>query len=233
MSGQSADDKQPTEAANALWQEWITHKRLSTRNDLIQEYLPWVRRVAAAQFGQYRNYMLEFEDYVHYGILGLLQSIDRYVPDKGAKFETFAYPRVRGAIIDGISDKGAGDRASQEQMASIIDFELEHNEELVLSSWVNIIVEMALIKLVDLGYKATLQGAKNPLDIYTDYRQEVMINELVEKLEDVKKLVIESRYKRYMTFSQIAEILNVSKGRVSQIHALAIQDLRKFYQKRY
>lgn len=75
------------------------------RRALAEQYMPYVRSIA----GKIRKNVakeIAFEDLVEYGMIGLLEAADRYDPDNGANFMTFAYYRIRGAIYDGLRGMG-------------------------------------------------------------------------------------------------------------------------------
>ena len=69
------------------------------RNKLVLHYLPIVRS-AAVQLRTMAGSLLEQEDLTDQGVLALMECLDRYDPGKGARFETYAFVRVRGAMID-------------------------------------------------------------------------------------------------------------------------------------
>ena len=69
------------------------------RNKLVLHYLP-IGRSAAVQLRTMAGSLLEQEDLTDQGVLALMECLDRYDPGKGARFETYAFVRVRGAMID-------------------------------------------------------------------------------------------------------------------------------------
>ena len=81
------------------WGEYKSEGTLEARDRLILNYSPLVKYVAGrVAVGLPAN--IEQADLVSYGIFGLIDAIDKYEPDRGIKFETYAISRVRGAIID-------------------------------------------------------------------------------------------------------------------------------------
>src|SRR6266849_6276269 len=82
-----------------LWVEFVTTRRPELHDELITEYVPLVRFVV----GQLRipqTSLFEADDLINYGLLGLINAIDRFDPSRGVRFEAFAKPRIRGAVID-------------------------------------------------------------------------------------------------------------------------------------
>ncbi len=82
-----------------LWTEFCTTRRQELRDTLVTEYAPLVRFVVG-RLGLPPTSLLDAEDFVSYGMIGLLNAIDRFDPARGVRFEAFATPRIRGAVID-------------------------------------------------------------------------------------------------------------------------------------
>jgi RNA polymerase sigma factor for flagellar operon FliA len=82
-----------------IWAEFVTTRRPWLRKELITEYAPLVRFVVS-RLGIPSTSLLEAEDLVSYGIIGLINAIDRFDPSRGVRFEAFATSRIRGAVID-------------------------------------------------------------------------------------------------------------------------------------
>jgi len=88
----------------ALADTWRRYKRTgdhSARNKLILAYAPIVKYVA----GQMASRMpahVELPDLISYGMSGLIQAVERFDPERGIKFESYAGTRIRGSIFDGL-----------------------------------------------------------------------------------------------------------------------------------
>ena len=82
-----------------LWQEYREKRESSLRDTLVTRYLPLVRYVAS-RMGVSPPPGLDFEDILSFGVFGLLDAIERFEPERGFSFQTFAVPRIRGAILD-------------------------------------------------------------------------------------------------------------------------------------
>ena len=86
---------------NKLWEGYSRHRTAEVREKLIIEYAPLVKLVAG-RLSMYLGYTVEYDDLVGYGVLGLIDAIDKFDYGKGIKFETYASLRIRGAILDQI-----------------------------------------------------------------------------------------------------------------------------------
>src|SRR5205823_13106743 len=85
-----------------------------TRQQVLEKYGPYVRSLAAQVRKQF-NSMLEMDELVSYGQVGLLEAAERFDPKVGANFLTFAHYRIKGAIFDGLRKMGVlkgGDQRS-------------------------------------------------------------------------------------------------------------------------
>ena len=83
------------------WERWLRRKSSASRDHLIIHYSPLVKFVAG-RVGAGLPSSVDPGDLVSSGVFGLIDAIERFEPDRGVKFETFAAPRIRGAIYDGL-----------------------------------------------------------------------------------------------------------------------------------
>ncbi|HLH60530.1 MAG TPA: FliA/WhiG family RNA polymerase sigma factor [Ktedonobacteraceae bacterium] len=82
-----------------LWADFVATRRPELREELITAYAPLVRYVVG-RLGIPSTSLLEADDLLSYGMIGLINAIDRYDPTRGIRFEAFATSRIRGAVID-------------------------------------------------------------------------------------------------------------------------------------
>ena len=82
-----------------LWRRYKAEGDASARERLVVAYSPLVKFVAG-RLGAGLPSHVEDADLISYGLMGLIGSIERFEPERGIKFETFAMTRIRGAIID-------------------------------------------------------------------------------------------------------------------------------------
>ena len=87
------------EDVSKIWKQFKEEGSQESREKLILNYAPLVKYVAGrVSSGLPPN--IEYADLVSYGIFGLIDAIEKYDPDRGIKFETYAISRIKGAIID-------------------------------------------------------------------------------------------------------------------------------------
>ena len=87
------------DSVSQAWQAYKATGAKEAREALILNFSPLVKYVAGrVAVGLPAN--IEQADLISYGIFGLIDAIEKYDPDRGIKFETYAISRIRGAIID-------------------------------------------------------------------------------------------------------------------------------------
>ncbi|MCK6484211.1 MAG: FliA/WhiG family RNA polymerase sigma factor [Phycisphaerae bacterium] len=82
-----------------LWRAFKAGHADSVRNQLVEMYMPLVNVHAKMMCAKFPR-CVEFDDLVSTGVLGLIEAVESYDPDRGVKFSTYCAPRVRGAILD-------------------------------------------------------------------------------------------------------------------------------------
>ena len=95
----TAQARQADDATRAIWTEYKRNPTPETREKLILHYSPLVKFVAG-RVSSGLPPSVEFNDLMSYGVFGLLDALDKYDPERGIKFETYAIARIKGAIID-------------------------------------------------------------------------------------------------------------------------------------
>src|SRR6056297_1888976 len=111
------------------WNRWLKRKNSAARDHLIVHYSPLVKFVAG-RVGAGLPSSVDAGDLIGSGVFGLIDAIERFDPEHGVKFETFAVPRIRGSIYDGLRQldwvpRSVRSRARQVEKAIA---EIEHKE---------------------------------------------------------------------------------------------------------
>src|SRR5216110_1352907 len=89
----------PSGIIDDIWAEFVVTRHSQLRDELVTEYAPLVRFVVS-RLGIPPTTLLEADDLISYGLIGLINAIDRFDPSRGVRFEAFASVRIRGAVID-------------------------------------------------------------------------------------------------------------------------------------
>lgn len=227
----------------ALWQEYCQTHRPELRARLISRYLEMTHRIAAALYRRRVTNTVPFEDYLQLGRVGLLEAIDRYDPAREASFGTFATYRIRGAILNGLekateSAAQAADRRRARIRERTQSFELDEESREgptgdLFAGMVDMTIMLAMGYVLEDDGRWNPAGAESAADPYRSLHLEhvrARLHMLVDALPERERLIVRSHYFEHMEFQAIAEMLEVTKGRVSQLHARALKLVREGYE---
>ncbi len=95
------EESRTPRSASDLWTAYLAARSTSARDDLVLHYAGLVTYVASRMDAN-RPGVIDQGDLVQCGLIGLMEAISRFDPARGVKFETFAVPRIRGAVYDGL-----------------------------------------------------------------------------------------------------------------------------------
>ena len=227
---------------DAAWMAWSSTRGQPARDELVSRYTELVRILAAKTYRNRYSAELEYADYVQFGMIGLLESIDRFNPAFGHKFETFASHRIRGAILSGVENLSE----KQQQIATRKKVRAERVKSLArgnegrernassqaLQRLADVAVGLALGFMLD-NSGMFLDG--EPASGNTPYEQVELaqlrrrMSLLVQQLPPQECKVIRSHYFQHLQFEEIARSLGVTGSRVSQIHRVALARLRQMH----
>jgi RNA polymerase sigma factor FliA len=233
---------------NELWSLFRSSGDDALRRQLISHHLDYARIVAATYYARRTHDEIEFAEYHQLASLALIESIDRYDPDKGAQFKTFASRRMHGAILDGIerlTEKqqqiAVKQRLRKERLKSIVETTDDagpasgqagkaHTEDL-FRYLAEVGIGIALGCLLEgtgmvEGHDetGTVPRAYDRLEA-KQLRQR--LHDLVEHLPRQEQTVITAHYLHDHSFEDIASRLELTKSRISQIHRRGLQLLRE------
>ena len=228
--------------------------RKKQREEIVETFLPLVR-LLAERIHRRLPLGTDLESLVQAGVMGLLEAIDRYNPERGT-FQTYARYRIRGEIMEylrsldwasrslrawGRKTAAARERliswfgreASAEEMAAELGVSLKYyyrvdqklNEAMLLSlEDVSLASEEKWKKVQEEFCHRSFQ---DPLTFLEDKNLIEKLTTAVEVLSERERLVVTLYYHEELTLREIGEILNLSEGRISQIHGQAVLHLRQ------
>ena len=226
----------PERAEASLWRRARFEDDAGSRETLFNRYVVLARSVAARHF-QWRRRTIERGDLEQFAYEGLLQAIDRFDPLKGVPFGAYARPRIAGNVADGMTrmtELGAQisqrRRLQQERLKSLTPAAAAPDD--ALGALADLVVDLALgLMLEGTGMLALDEGADPRPNAYEGlaWRQtQSAIAQALEKLPDSEQIVVRQHYQTGLSFAHIADLLRLSRGRVSQLHKSAIERLRRW-----
>lgn len=236
MGASSVDITAVTASAiGGLWADYARTRAVAERNRLAEAYGQFARMIAAKAYGRRTSSESEFDDYLQYAQIGLIESIERYDPVHGARFETYAAIRINGAVLNGLESASE----LREQVAARCRLVAERTESLRLDAQAvddtDVFVRLAEAA-IGLAVGFMLEGSGMFQDAeagvadntYTGVELRQMrrqLHETIDLLPERQRHVIHAHYVQNQQFDEIAALLKVSRGRVSQIHKEALARL--------
>ncbi len=225
-----------------------------SRDAKIQQYAPLVKYVVG-RLAIGMPAILDYEDMLSFGTIGLIEALDRFDDSKGVKFESYAINRIRGAIIDAlrqldrlprsVRDKAKKMTAAKLQLTAAKGREpndaevaeamgltlVQYHKAQVDCSWVTISLDGLLERDEnnDSGGPTELPADPNEEDFTARLEKRDMLDALtgaVKELPEREWLIVSLYYRDEVTMREIAEVLEISESRVCQLHARALTRLR-------
>jgi RNA polymerase sigma factor FliA len=222
-----------------LWRRLRFEQEARCRETLFNGYRALARAIARTELRRRPSYGLEKSDFEQLAYSGLLEAIDKFDPERGAPFDAFARHRIRGAITDGIaksSEAGAQyshrRRLETERLRSLhsdappnasTDYVTELSD-LAAALAIGVMAENS--KLLDAQLDAGGPGL-DPYESLSWREMQLSVVKEIEQLPDAERSVMQQHYMHGVSFMQIAKLLGVSKGRVSQLHRAAVMRVRE------
>ncbi len=227
-----------------LWSRLRLQGDLEAREVLIERHRPFAKMLAAVSYRRRIDDEIDFDDYHQWALVGMIEAVDRFDTSRGIHFETFASHAVRGCILDGI----ASATEKQRQLATRKRLRSERAAEAVDAASAPARVPRAgqaaeLFRVlaevgIGLALGTLLEGTGMMVGASTDAapdrhyeRMELRqlrdaVRSAVDELSEQEQHVVRGHYLQELRFSEIAERVGLTKGRVSQIHRQALEKLR-------
>jgi RNA polymerase sigma factor FliA len=230
-----------------------TAQGLLERNSAIEDYGKLVRRLAAQLIARLPS-NVELDDLIQAGMIGLLDAQSRYDPVQGVKFETFATPRIKGAMLDELRGSDWIPRVIRKNQRSIgkaiqvleqrlkrSPSEAEVANELgqSLNDYQSMLGEARgaqLVYLDELGVDSEsdehhldrnfADQSPNPFEQLMEGQFRESLIAAIKALPDREKLVMSMYYEQELNLKEIGRVLQVTESRVCQMHTQAITRLR-------
>jgi RNA polymerase sigma factor for flagellar operon FliA len=224
----------------SLWRAMREEGCDAARERIFAFYLPFARALAGRQFRGRKGGDVEYGDFLQLACAGLLEAMDRFDPGLGVPFRGFAVRRINGSILDGLAKMNE----VREQISFRHRIKRERLRSLTAGEAENLPSGEALAALVDLAvglalgfmlegtnlYQAQGDSAGSQATAYDSLAWKDLIERLAAelgRLSDRDRAIIQLHYLEEVNFDQIAALLGLTKGRISQLHKAALDLLRK------
>jgi RNA polymerase sigma factor for flagellar operon FliA len=239
---------------------YLDAKTPEERDTLIQSMLPLVGHIVS-RMSLYFPAHTSKEDLISAGVIGLIDALNRYDPNRGSSVKTFCSLRIRGAVLDELrrldwvprsvhrearlleqAQEAVAKRLNREplerEVAQEMGLSLEQFEELL-----DRVKPCTYISLNEAAYFSDEGDSLTHEEVLADNRMQdavmrllnaedkAILRRIVEKLPKQQLQVLSLYYMENLRLKEIAQIMDVTESRVSQIHTLAIIRLRAAFLK--
>lgn len=214
----------------------------SNLDEDIKKYAPLVKKIAY-QIVSRLSANVEVDDLIQEGMTGLLDALQRYKPQPNLSFEVYAKTRIRGAIYDSCRQNDVLPRHQRDQLTALEKATRSLEQKLGRAPDEHEIAEEAGLSLDD--YFAAMSNMVNlmpldelpenmmPAEHNVDPMQHLSMKQVGLRLEQSLKilpkkeqLVMSLHYQEELAFKDIASVLDLTPGRVSQLHSQAMVRIR-------
>lgn len=235
-----------------LWADYKKNGNPEARRQLIESYMHLVDYVAGRiAIGLPRN--CSKDDLISSGVIGLIDAIEKFDYDRGLQFETYASWRIRGAIIDGLRQgdwvprsvrekarklEEAYEKLEQQYMRSVTDKEVMEYLQVDEKQFQQMVSDAAFTTVYSLEDPLKDDEHETRLTVLVDekavkpeskvdhlYQKEVLAK-AIERLTEKEKIVISLFYYEDLALGEIAEVMQLTPSRISQLHSKAMLRLR-------
>jgi RNA polymerase sigma factor for flagellar operon FliA len=225
----------PPRVEASLWRRLRFEQEFRCREQLFTRYRDLARAIAARQLRARPRNGVELPDMEQFAYEGLLVAIDRFDPLRGIPFPAFARRRILGSIFDGASKMNEIDaqfsyrrRLEAERARSVVTETLDDDPLRALAALAS---GLALgLVLAETHLVATEDGRDHSPGAYETLAWRELQARLalqISRLPEREAMIIRQHYENDVSFARIAELLGLSRGRVSQLHARALATLQK------
>lgn len=241
--------------ASTLWATFKKSGDADARERLILNYSPLVKYVAG-RVSSSLPATVDTADLVSYGIFGLIDAIEKFEPERGIKFETYAIARIKGAIIDELRSLDWVPRSvrarAREVEHAYAKLESEHRRapedhevaaEMGISprdlqdiysklSYTSVVSFEELWVGADRDERSSVlstiedETAEDPVALFESEEVKDILASAIERLPERERIVIALYYYEGLTLKEIGQVLGVTESRVSQLHTKSVLRLR-------
>ncbi|WP_372493843.1 FliA/WhiG family RNA polymerase sigma factor [Prauserella aidingensis] len=240
-------------AIKALWHEFATEPSQRVRDRLVLHYAPLVKYVAG-RVGTGLPTHVDVADLIQSGIFGLVDAIEKFDPDRGLRFETYAMQRIRGAILDDLRSQdwvprvvrsrarevertlerlGArlGRTPTDAEVATELGISLNELHELYGQLRLTSVVALETLVAAGRDSDSVVESlpdddAVDPAAVLVDRDNREQLADAISQLSERDRIVVSLYYFESLTLAEIGKVLGVTESRVSQLHTRAVLRLR-------
>jgi RNA polymerase sigma factor FliA len=225
------------------------------RDQLIIQYAPWVKFMALRMATKLPSHV-QPEDLISAGIIGLIDALDKFNPEREVQFKTYAQIRIQGAMKDELRaldwasrsmrqkvkrlehayatlEQEFGRPASSEEVANSLGIDMDEFEEML-----DDVKGTSLVSLEELGQGPASEDRSNlmdalltrqdqdPLEVMNLQDLKKALTLAIAELPEKERLVLSLYYFEELTMKEVGKVLNLTESRISQVHTQTVLRLR-------
>ena len=233
----------PDHSVDLLWRRFKDSGDKDARDRLVLQYSPLVKYVA----GRVRSGLpssVDQADLVSDGVIGLMDAIDKFDPERGLQFQTYAVSRIRGAIVDGLRASDWVPRSVREKIRDIDAAQARLEKQLGRPARDPEVAAELGITVAELRkvYSQTANTSVVSFEAAVDDDEAPrargdlpgMDDDIppgflaaVRELPERDQIVVALYYWERLTLAEIGQVLGVTESRISQLHSRATMALRR------
>ncbi len=233
------------------WRAYRASKDPGLRDQLIEQHLGLVKYAASWVAGRLPSH-LRLDDLYSAGMLGFLDAVEHYDPDRNVEFAAYATPRIRGAIFDELrrldvvprrvrrrlrEAQRAVEALTQRLDRDPTDEEIAAELGIEVGEYRRLLNEGVTLLSLEGGSGQREEGL-SPIDVLEDAsapsplatlearERREMLGRVIDGLPEKERQVLALYYYEELTMQEAGKVLGVSESRVSQIHSSAMLRLR-------
>jgi len=227
---------------------------MTIRNRLITEYLPLVKRIVH-RIAVHLPAHVDVDDLINAGIIGLIQSVDRYDPTRDNTLATFASFRIRGAVLSELRSRDVLSRGNRKKVREmqqtwvhlekklgreVEGWEVARELRLTADEFNDLqrIAGISFVSLDDMDSPSNPEKEKLLSQFVSGEDQDALmltraseiraaLAKAIDTLSERERMVISLYYVDELTLKEIGEVMNLTESRISQIHSAVLMRLRK------
>lgn len=229
-------------SVDELWRRLKIDGDLDARDRLVVHYSPLVKFVA----GRVRSGLpasVDQNDLVSDGVIGLLDAVEKFEPERGLQFQTYAATRIRGAIVDGLRTADWVPRSVREKIRDIDAAQTTLEVRLGRPPSDQEVADELGLSVEELRKVYTLTAHTSVVSFETVVDEDAPrartdlpgadddlppgFLRAVRELSERDQVVVALYYWERLTLAEIGQVLGVTESRVSQLHSRATLQLRR------
>ncbi|MDR2600632.1 MAG: FliA/WhiG family RNA polymerase sigma factor [Oscillospiraceae bacterium] len=237
------------EELGQLWIEYKKNGNIDAKNKLLLHYGYLVKWIVRRMMPKYNNYN-EYDDLVSCGMIGLIDAVDKFELKHEVKFETYAVTRIRGEILDYMRSQDWASPSLRKKISLItnayeqfesknpegpVDQDVADSLGMPVEQIHKILTQSHMFNLINFedalgtgNAEAEIKGPddKTPEEELLEKEKKALLIEVIDSLNEKERLVITLYYYEGLLLKEIADTLQVTESRVSQIHSKVLSKMR-------